>query len=271
MDEPEGGSDSGLLLRMVRRPVWLAGIAVDALGFVCQAIALTIGRLAVVQPLLVSAVVFALPLGAKITGQRVRKIDIGAAILVTAALIAFLTVTNPSGGRDDAPIHEWLIAGAIFAAVCTPLVLLARHAPPARRAALLGSAAGILFALTAALTKAVCDQIADGALHPFIHWHIYVLVAVGYISLTFSQLALSTGALAPAAATSMGFDPLASVILGVTLFDETIAETPIGIVVTVLSLAAALTGVAILSRSQGAPPPKPLAGSAAPAAAAAPA
>ena len=43
----------------------------------------------------------------------------------------------------------------------------------------------------------------------------------------------------------MGFDPLASVILGVTLFDETIAETPIGIVVTVLSLAAALTGVAI--------------------------
>ena len=64
----------------------------------------------------------------------------------------------------------------------------------------------------------------------------------------------------------MGFDPIASVILGVTLFDETIAETPIGIVVTVLSLAAALAGVAILSRSQGAPPPKPLAGSAAPAA-----
>ena len=62
----------------------------------------------------------------------------------------------------------------------------------------------------------------------------------------------------------MGFDPLASVILGVTLFDETIAETPIGIVVTVLSLAAALTGVAILSRTQSAPPPKPLAGSAAP-------
>ena len=264
MDEPKGGSDSGLLLRMVRRPVWLAGIAIDALGFIGQAIALTIGRLAVVQPLLVSAVVFALPLGAKITGQRVRRIDIGAAILVTGALIAFLLVTNPSGGRDDAPIHEWLIAGAVFAVVCTPLVLLARHAPPARRAALLGSAAGILFGLTAALTKAVCDQFADGAFHIFAHWHLYALVVIGYISLTFSQLALSTGALAPAAATSMGFDPIASVILGITLFDETIAETPIGIVVTVLSLAAALAGVAILSRSQAARPPKALADSAAP-------
>src|SRR4029079_3259227 len=186
---------------------WLAGIAIDGLGFVCQAIALTIGRLAVVQPLLVSALVFALTLGATITGQRVRRIDIGAAVLVTGALIAFLLITNPSGGRDDAPIHEWLIAGAIFAAVCTPLVLLARHAPPARRAALLGSAAGILFALTAALTKAVCDQIADGAFHPLIHWHIYVLGAVGYISLTFSQLALPTGAPAPAAASRIGVCP----------------------------------------------------------------
>ena len=157
-----------------------------------------------------------------------------------------------------------LITGAVFAVVCTPLVLLARNAPPARRAALLGSAAGILFALTAALTKAVCDQFADGAFHIFIHWHVYALIAVGYISLTLSQLALSTGALAPAAATSMGFDPIVSVILGITLLNESITTTPIGIVVTVLSLAAALSGVAILSRSQAVPPPKPLAGSSAP-------
>lgn len=36
MDEPEAaeGSGSGLLLRMARRPAWLAGIAADALGFI---------------------------------------------------------------------------------------------------------------------------------------------------------------------------------------------------------------------------------------------
>ena len=56
---------------MARKPVWLAGIAADALGFVGQAVALTIGRLAVVQPLLATSMVFALPLGHRLTAQRV--------------------------------------------------------------------------------------------------------------------------------------------------------------------------------------------------------
>ena len=92
-------------------PVWLAGIAADALGFVGQAVALTIGRLAVVQPLLATSMVFALPLGHRLTAQRVTRSDVGAAVLVTASLIAFLTIANPSGGRDDAPIGEWLVLG----------------------------------------------------------------------------------------------------------------------------------------------------------------
>ena len=113
LEKPSDGAGASLLLRMAKRPVWLAGIAADALGFVAQAIALAVGRLAVVQPLLVSTVVFALPLGARLTGQRVRRIDIGAALLVVGALIAFLTIADPSGGRDDAPIGEWLVVGAI--------------------------------------------------------------------------------------------------------------------------------------------------------------
>ena len=86
LDEPDAteGSSSGLLLRMARKPVWLAGIAADALGFVGQAVALTIGRLAVVQPLLATSMVFALPLGHRLTAQRVTRADVGAAVLVTA-------------------------------------------------------------------------------------------------------------------------------------------------------------------------------------------
>ena len=88
LDQPEEseGSSSGLLLRMARHPVWLAGIAADALGFVGQAVALTIGRLAVVQPLLATSMIFALPLGHRLTNQRIRRSDVAAAILVTASL-----------------------------------------------------------------------------------------------------------------------------------------------------------------------------------------
>jgi drug/metabolite transporter (DMT)-like permease len=263
MDEPEGGSDSGLLLRMARRPVWLAGIAADALGFVGQAIALSIGRLAIVQPLLVSSVVFALPLGARITGQRVTRADIGAAVLVVAALVAFLTIADPSGGRDDAPFGDWVIAGGACAAIVVPLFVAARHAQPARRAALLGIGAGILFGLCAALTKAVADQLADDPVGVLVHWQLYALIALGYVSVTLSQLALSTGVLAPAIATSMAFDPIASVVLGVTLLEESIHESPLGVVATAFALVAALVGIAILSRSPDGPPAaKPASGEA---------
>jgi len=250
LDQPSGGASSSLLLRMAQRPVWLAGIAADAFGFIAQAAALGLGRLAVVQPLLVASVVFALPLGARLTHQRIRPIDAGAAILVVGALVAFLTVANPSGGRDDAPFEEWLIAGAACGLVCSALVLLGRHGSAPRRAALLGIATGILFALSAALTKAVVDGLDDGFFDLFIGWHLYALIAVGYASMTLNQLALNTGALAPAVATSMAFDPITSVVLGVTLLDESLHTTTLGTVTTLAALAAALAGMAILARTQ---------------------
>ena len=250
LEGPQDGGSAGLLLRMVRRPVWLAGIVADAFGFIAQAAALGIGRLAVVQPLLVSSVVFALPLGARLTGQRIRRIDVGGAVLVVVALIAFLTIANPSGGRADAPLRDWLVTGAVCAAVCAPLVLLARRGPAPRRAALLGIATGILFGLSAALTKAVVDQLDDGILTLFTTWHLYALAIVGYVSMTLNQLALNAGALAPAVATSMAFDPISSVVLGVTLLEESLHTSALGIAATLLALAAALAGMAILARSQ---------------------
>ena len=250
LEEPSEGSSSGLLLRMARRPVWLFGILADAFGFLAQAAALGVGRLAVVQPLLVSSVVFALPLGARLTGQRVRRLDVGAAFLVVVALIAFLTIADPSGGHDDAPVRRWLIAGGICVLVCVPLVLLGRHGSPPRRAAMLGVATGILFALSAALTKAVVDELGEGVFGIFVDWHLYALIVVGYVSMTLNQLALNTGALAPAVATSMAFDPITSVVLGVTVLGESLDSSPPEVAATLLSLAAAVVGMAILARSQ---------------------
>jgi drug/metabolite transporter (DMT)-like permease len=250
LEAPAGGSSSGLLIRMAQRPVWLVGIAADSLGFVAQAAALGFGRLAVVQPLLVSSVVFALPLGARFTKQKVTKVDIGAAVLVVAALVAFLTVANPSGGRADAPLGDWLVAIGACLVVCVPLVLAGKRGSPPRRAAMLGIATGILFALSAALTKAVVDELDDGIFTIFTTWHLYGLVVIGYASMTLNQMALDTGALAPAVATSMAFDPIASVVLGVTLLQEKLNVGPLEIVATVFALVAAGVGMAILSRQE---------------------
>ena len=61
----------------------------------------------------------------------------------------------------------------------------------------------------------------------------------------------------------MAFDPIASVVIGVTLLEETIHESPLGVAATVVALLAALAGIAILSRKQDGPPAaKPLGGAA---------
>jgi drug/metabolite transporter (DMT)-like permease len=248
--EPSAGAHSGLVLRMAQRPVWLAGIVADGLGFVAQAAALAIGRLAVVQPLLVVSVVFALPLGVRLSGQRVHRHEVAAAVLVVVALAGFLTVASPSGGRSEAPLKDWLVVTIIFAAVCLPIVLLGRRGPAPRRAALLGTAAGLLFGLSAALTKAVVDQLNTGLLHVIGSWELYALIGIGYASMTLNQLALNTGALAATAATSFAADPIASVVLGVVLFHESLHLTGLRAIGAVAAFALALLGMAVLAQSQ---------------------
>lgn len=261
LDEPLEAEGSGLLLQMVRRPVWLAGIAADVLGFVAQAVALTIGRLAVVQPLLVLGVVFSLPLGVRLTHQRVRALDVGAAVVVVCALAAFLTVADPSGGRNDAPPASWAIAASGCFAVCAVLVVASHRARPALKAALLGSAAGVLFGLLAALTKTVGDQIENNVFSIFVHGHLYVLIVVVYAGLTLNQMALNTGVLAPAIATSLAIDPIVSVALGVTLLEEALNTSAGSLAVAILALAASLGGIAVLARRrEGTNAAKPAAG-----------
>jgi hypothetical protein len=131
-----------------------------------------------------------------------------------------------------------------------PLVALGQRGPAPRRAALLGIATGVLFALSAALTKAVVDELGEGPIAVITDWHIYALAAIGYASMTLNQLALNTGALAPAIATSMAFDPITSVVLGVTVLQESLDSTPPELLATLASLAAAAAGMAILARSQ---------------------
>lgn len=254
LDEPVEGSSAGLLVQMARRPMWLAGIAADGLGFAAQFVALAIGRVAVVQPLLVLSVVFALPVGARLTNQRVTRVDIGAALVVTVGLVAFLAIADPHGGRDDAPLGDWLITGLVCAIVLTPLLVASRRMKgAAARAATLGSCTGILFGLSAALTSVVGHRFDDGILDVFTSWPLYALLVVGYASMTFSQLSLQTGALAPAVATQMTLDPITSLVLAVTLLQESLDSSAPDVIATVVALGLVLAGVAVLARRQEEP------------------
>jgi drug/metabolite transporter (DMT)-like permease len=243
---------AGFLLRLARRPQWLAGIALDAGGFVCQAIALGIGRLVVVQPILATSVVFALPLGHRLTGQRIRRRELVAAVAVTAGLAIFLVVADPSGGRDDATTIAWVVSFAVIAVLCAGLVAAGTRAGPTGKASLLGIATGILFGLSAALTKAVVEQIDDGVLAVVGDWQLYALIVVGWVSMTLSQASLQTGRLAPAMSTQMVLDPLSSLLLGTLAFQESIHTSAAGLAGSIVAIAVMLGGLVVLaSAGQG--------------------
>jgi len=241
---------AGLLVQLAKRPVWLLGIVVDGLGFLCQAAALHFGKLVVVQPLLAISVVFALPLGRLITKRRITRNDVIGAGAVTGGLILFLVLADPQGGVKDASASGWIISGAIAAVVCLGLVFASRGRMPSPKAALLGMSAGILFGFSAGLTLTVTDDLDEGLVALITDWHLYALIAVGWISMTLSQASLQTGALAPAISTQMSLDPLVSILLGVLIFQEKIDDTFLEAAVALIGLVVMVGGLVMLARSQ---------------------
>ena len=119
---------------------------------------------------------------------------------------------------------------------------------------MLGAAAGILFALSAALTKTVVSELDNGIVTLVTTWPLYGLIAVGYVSMTLNQMSLDAGALAATMATSTALDPIASVVLGLTLFQESFSAGPIEVVVILLALAVVLAAMVVLARDQAQPP-----------------
>lgn len=243
----EESARADFLVALARNPRWLVGNVADALGFIAQAGALAVGKLVVVQPLLATSVVFALPLGAKLAGRRVSMREIAAALAVTAGLGAFLVLADPTGGVDNANAVEWIASFAVCGGLSLVLVVVARGRSPARRAALVGTAAGILFALCAALTKTVVDQLADGVLTVFEHWQLYALLVVGWAAMTASQRSLQAGTLAPAVATQMAVNPIVSVALGVLAFEESIHDKAWTAVLALLAFSVMIAGLVVLA------------------------
>jgi drug/metabolite transporter (DMT)-like permease len=250
-DQPPESVGAGFLARLARQPIWLLGLCMQGLGFVAQAIALGIGRMVIVQPLLVASIVFALPLGRLLEQRRIRRSELLGAVLVTGGLAALLLVSRPAEGEDDASLSAWAVMGGAAVGLAVLLFVLARGRRPALRAGLLGTAGGVLFGLSAALTKTTVSMLDDGVGAVLGDWHVYALVLVSVAAFWLEQAALQTGALAAAVATTMAFDPLSSLVFGIVLFDEALHESAFGYVLSALSLAVALAGLVILARAKG--------------------
>ncbi|HTI34483.1 MAG TPA: DMT family transporter [Miltoncostaea sp.] len=247
-----GGMSIGFFLNLLRSPAWLLGSSALLVGYAVQGAALGKGRLIIIQPLLVSTIVFALPLGILLTHQVVTRRDWGAAAGVVAALAAFIVVGDPAAGIDDGADWKWAVSTVVVCILAAGVMVLGRGARPARRAAALGTVAGMLFGMSASLAKPVVEEWDDSGISAVAEdWRTWALVIMGVVAFLIQQGALATGQLAPAVATTSLANPVVASILGIVILEERLAGGLLRKSVAVGALVvAALCAIALAQHDQ---------------------
>jgi drug/metabolite transporter (DMT)-like permease len=236
------------IVRLIVVPVWLLGTLILLLGYGTQGAALDRGKLVVVQPLLVTTIVWALPLGYWLTSQHVARAQIVGAAVVVVGLAMFVLVGDPDAGNDNATTQSLLIASAVVTAIVVVLLLSVRGSSSrALRAAVLGLCAGLFFGLSATFSKPVINDLHVSIGEAAGDWRTWALLGFGGIAFVIQQLSLATGQLAPAMAAVSVSNPAVSVILGILLFEERLTRPTWHVVVAVAALLAALGGATAIT------------------------
>src|SRR5258705_10600055 len=179
--------DTAVLLHLIRRPLWLAGLAAVVVSLSLQATALDLGRLVVIEPVLASSLLFALALAAWADHRRMRPVEWLAALATFAGLVVFLSVARPSGGEPTAKPSLPGIAALLAVVIAMISVLLAARLSPLRRALTLGVGGGIAAGVTDALTKSVAALIRAHQLGAVADVRPYLLIVIGLLTYTLQQ------------------------------------------------------------------------------------
>ena len=249
--------------------MWLIGTLALFTGYLFQAAALDRGRLSVIQPLLVTTVVFALPLGYFLTRQHVGRREVIGAIVIIAGLGLFVYFGDPAGGNENASNAQWAITIGLLAVVSVLLIVVGSGGGLSKKAAVYGTVSGIMFGLSSALTKPTLDFLHESVGTMLSHWECYALAIAGAGGFILQQVSLGTGRLAPSVATVSVANPVVGILIGILLLDERLSRPTWHIVVAVIGLGLALVGAVVISLAhEAAKSESPAAGAAEPSVAA---
>jgi drug/metabolite transporter (DMT)-like permease len=250
---PEKGVSTLMLMTLVRRPLWWAGTGSAVAGFVFQALALGYGSLILVQPILVSALLFALPLSARLAGRRVSRAEWLWAVLLTASLTVFVALAKAKAGDYDISVPVTVGVAVVCAAAVLACIGIAVRAVDWRRAVLLAVAVGVLFGVVAVLTKIVMHNITEGRVESVLTTPtLYLVILLGVGATLLQQSAFHAGSLQTSVPTMLVLEPAVAVVLGSVLLGEHLSITGWEPVALVVAIAAMVTATIALGREEGA-------------------
>ncbi len=240
--------DTGVLLTLARKPLWLIGFVAVIVSISLQAAALGLGRLVIIEPVLATSLLAALALSAWADHRRMRAGEWLAAIATFAGLTAFLVASQPTGGQPTAESSLLALASAGACCFAGAATLIAVRLPPVRRALMLGIGGGVAAGVTDALTKSVAFLAGSRELGIFADPRLYLLVVVGMMTYTIQQNGYRAAALAAFLPAFAVIDPAVGSVLGLTIYHERLGGGPVRIGIEAIAVIAATWGIARLAK-----------------------
>lgn len=244
--------------RLVRDRLWLLGIVANVSGSLVQAVALYAGSVAVVQVLLVTQLIFTLPLASLWDRRWPSRLEWVSATAICAGVAVFLSV--PGTAPHAGPVDRWrLLAATLSAVVLVGILVVAgigRHR--AVRALPIAVGAGVFFAISAALLKLTTDDLVNrGVAATAVDWPGYLLALGNVGGFALEQDAFATGSLSSTVAAMTITNPLASYFIGVLAFHARFPTSPLDLAALTGAAALVVLGIAGLARSPAVTHTKP--------------
>ena len=246
-----------ILLDLVRQRLWLTAMAANIVGFAFQVIALDFGSIAVVEPLLVFDLVFAVLITQGLRrragvpfpgGESSVRIMLAGVAAATAGVAGFLVIGQPSAGQANVGF-DVLVPVVIGLTVVLGGCLTVASRNENLRPLALALASGICFGVTAFAVKLMTSEFGAGPAMVFTNWPVYLLVVVGPAGFILNENAFQQGRfLAPVQAIITTADPVSSIGLGVLLLGVQLRSSPAEIFGEVASLLLMTTGIVIVAR-----------------------
>jgi drug/metabolite transporter (DMT)-like permease len=239
-----------LLSVLIRKRRWLAGIAALAAGDLLSAWTLGHLDLSVSEPLLTTSLVFALVLAVPLSGQALRKTEVVGAVLLTAGVAALSASRSVRAPAESFGSFSHWPAAAVIALLAAVMVRAGRRRSAGTRAALTGTASGLVFGIADALTR-LSVQVLDSH-HPLgllVSWPGYGALAASLAGFWLMQNAFSAAPLHVSLPAITAAEPAAGILLGVVVFGDVIHVTPPLLALQAAGLAAMVAGVILVARA----------------------
>ena len=236
-----------LLVDLARQRIWLLAIAATLIGVACQVTALHFGPLALVQPISVCDLIFAVLIAAFVLRRRAPDpVLLGGVIAAAAGAAFFLAIASPSGGESVVSASAALPLAIALAAAMAGCLALSRRRRTGPLA--LALACGIAYGVTAFLFKLVAAEFTAGPAAPLAHWPVYALAVIGPVGFLLNQNAFQQGQLiAPVLAVITAADPLVAIVIAHFMLSEQIAGTAADVAGEVASLLLMVAGIFALA------------------------